>query len=93
MELLQPLAAKGNCESNMLDTLAAAYAEAGRFDDALRTIETAIDKARAEGKSPESLADFQQRAALYKKHQPFQDPQLLGPSAATRPETRKTSAR
>ncbi len=52
IELLQPLAAKPDNApefSNLLDSLAAAYAEAGRFDDALQTIETAIDKAREPG--------------------------------------------
>ena len=76
VDLLRPLTAKADCESNLLDTLAAAYAEAGRFDEALHTIESAIDKARGEGKSPETIADFERRAALYKKRLPYRDPQL-----------------
>ncbi len=50
IDLLQPLAAKPDSDANLLDTLAAAYAEAGRFDDALQTIQTAIEQARTEGK-------------------------------------------
>ena len=80
VDLLRPLAAKADSDSNLLDTLAAAYAEAGRFDDALQTIGTTIEKAKCEKKSPETIADFQQRLALYKKHQPYRDRQLLGQS-------------
>ena len=89
VDLLRPLAAKADSDSFLLDTLAAAYAETGRFDDALQTAETAIEKARGEKQSPESIADMQQRAALYKKHQPFREQQLLGPPTAAGSEKRK----
>ncbi|MGO9108615.1 MAG: tetratricopeptide repeat protein, partial [Thermoguttaceae bacterium] len=78
VELLLPLAAAKDCDANLLDTLAAAYAEAGRFDEALQTVQEAIDKARDEKTSPESLADMQRRATLYKKYQAYRDQQLLG---------------
>ncbi len=87
VELLRPLAAKADCDSNLLDTLAAAYAEAGRFDDALQTAETAIKKARGEKKSPESIADLQRRAARYKKGQPYREQQLLGLPGSFQPPT------
>ncbi len=79
VELLRPLAAAPDCDANTLDTLAAAYAAAGRFDDAVQTAQNAIEKAGAENASPESLAGMHERAALYNKRQPYRDPQLLGP--------------
>ena len=40
----------GGTDESVLDTLAAALAEAGRFDDAKRTAQKAMDLARAKGK-------------------------------------------
>jgi hypothetical protein len=63
-----------------LDTLAAAYAEAGRFDNAVATESRAIELARAAGKN--DLADrFATRLALYRQRKPFH--RVLG--ATTRP--------
>jgi len=53
----------GQENANYLDTLAAAYAEAGRFDDAVRTVSRAIalvDEGSAQAEQ------FQGRLALYK---------------------------
>jgi tetratricopeptide (TPR) repeat protein len=52
-----------------LDSLAAAYAEAGRFDDAIATERRAI--AVAGDAAPEALAD---RLAGYQKHEPHREP-------------------
>lgn len=54
-----------------LDTLAAAYAADGRFDQATATVQRAIETARAAG-----LADapLQQRLALYRQDRPFVEP-------------------
>ena len=54
VELLRPLAAAPDSDANTFDTLAAAYAEAGRFDDALQTAQAAIEKAQDENARPES---------------------------------------
>ena len=78
VELLRPLVRSPDCDANVLDTVAAAYAEAGRFDDALQTAQIAIEKARSQKATPESMADMHERAALYKKHQAYRDQQLLG---------------
>ncbi len=53
------------------DTLAAAYAEAGRFAEAVRGQERAIDMARQEGIS--DLADWEYRLRLYERGQPFRE--------------------
>jgi protein O-mannosyl-transferase len=83
VELLRPLGSKPDCDSNFLDTLAAAYAEAKQFDDAVKTVDEAIDRARGEKKSAESIRDMEQRAALYKKKHPYRDMTLLGPGNAS----------
>jgi protein O-mannosyl-transferase len=56
-------------------TLAAAYAEAGRFDDAIATAERG--KAFAEREGNRELADeFTAVLAQYRQHQPFRDASL-----------------
>ncbi len=57
-------------QPTLLDTLAAAYAEVGRFDDALRTAQTALDRARSFGNT--NLAtEIEARLQLYQKQQPY----------------------
>ena len=57
-------------EPAILDTLAAAYAEAGRFAEATQTAQQAIELAAAEGKR--SLADkIRGRLDLYQAHKPY----------------------
>jgi tetratricopeptide (TPR) repeat protein len=53
-----------------LDALAAAYAEAGRFDDAVATTDRAVGRARVLGMT-EVATRFMERRALYRQHQPF----------------------
>jgi tetratricopeptide (TPR) repeat protein len=53
-----------------LDTLAAAYAEAGRFPDAVRTVSRARGLV---GESSEKVADLQQRQALYESGQAYRE--------------------
>jgi Tfp pilus assembly protein PilF len=56
----------------LLTTLAAAYAEAGRFDDAIAAAEQACALARAAGKQ-DMLEKNQKLLGLYRAHQPFHD--------------------
>lgn len=63
-------AATNNSDSEFLDTLAAAYAELGRFDDAVRTAQQAIqvaEKAKADG----AIAPYKARLALYASKKPY----------------------
>ncbi len=53
-----------------VDTLAAAYAEAGQYADAVRTQEGAIARLRAAGKDDE-VADYQSRLDLYRAGRPY----------------------
>jgi protein O-mannosyl-transferase len=55
-----------------LDTLAAAYAEAGNFSEAISTAQRAIELARASGRS-DLAKEIQQRLALYRQGQPYRD--------------------
>jgi len=54
-----------------LDTLAAAYAEAGRFDDAAATAREAIDAAARRGGADPAVAE---RLSLYTSGRPFREP-------------------
>ena len=51
-------------------TLAASYAEAGRFAEAIRVQETAIARLRATGRIL-LLPDYRSRLALYRAKRPF----------------------
>ncbi len=56
----------------LLDTLAAAYAESGRFADAVATIERAIGAARASSE-PEAAELLASRLPLYRSGQPLRE--------------------
>ena len=61
-----------NSQPAFLDTLAAAYAEAGRFEQAIRTAEQAINLARSKGET--KLAEgILARQQLYQAHKPFRE--------------------
>jgi Flp pilus assembly protein TadD len=55
---------------DILDTLAAAYAEAGRFEDAARTARKAIELAQAAGQS-DQLSRLNSELKLYEARRPF----------------------
>jgi Tfp pilus assembly protein PilF len=59
-------------QSGEVDTLAAAYANAGRFEEAVKTAEEAFSIAKAAGE--DDFADsIRARVDLYKKRSPFRD--------------------
>jgi spermidine synthase len=66
------LGLSGGSQPAVLDTLAAAYAEAGRFADAVKTAKTALRLAHEQGndKLAEKLAA---RIALYEGGRPYRD--------------------
>jgi len=59
-------------EANFLDTLAAAYAEAGRYGDAIATQKRAITLLNKQGKTDE-LAEYIGRLNSYKAHKPLRE--------------------
>ena len=63
----------------MLDTLGVAYAEAGRFPDAVATAKNALLLAARTNKAP-LIDGLQARIALYESGKPYHQP-----AAATRP--------
>lgn len=58
---------------NYLDTLAAAYAEAGQFGDAVRVQQQMLDMLRASGAKPQGVKKFQDRLNLYKSKKPYRE--------------------
>ena len=60
--------------TGVLDTLAAAYAEAGRFEDAVRTVKQAIDLARSRGNS-QAVAELESHLSFYQQGHAFRTPQ------------------
>jgi hypothetical protein len=63
----------GNRQPFLLGTLAAAYAEAGRFPDAVATAQRAIDLATAAGQ-PDIAARNRELLELYRAGQPYHEP-------------------
>jgi tetratricopeptide (TPR) repeat protein len=59
-------------EAGFLDTLAAAYAEAGRFQDAIKAQEKAITKLKQEG-GTKYLLEFEEHLATYKAGKPWRE--------------------
>lgn len=59
--------------SGRVDTLAAAYAEASMWAEAVQTQELALALAREEGREAEDLADFETRLAKYKAKEPWRE--------------------
>jgi protein O-mannosyl-transferase len=60
----------GGADVDILDTLAAAYAEAGRFDDAIRSAQKAIELAQAAGQK-DPVAQLNRELKLYQTGHPF----------------------
>lgn len=60
--------------TTLVGTLAAAYAEAGRFDDAIITAQKACDLAAKNGET-DLLRKNQELLGLYQNHQPYRDRQ------------------
>lgn len=56
--------------SKFLDTLAVAYAAAGRFEDAVKTANKAVDIAKA-GNQTDLVNEIQRRIKLYEGGQPY----------------------
>jgi tetratricopeptide (TPR) repeat protein len=55
-----------------LDTLAAAYAEAGRFDDAIKILQRAIELAESAGLK-DSVTEHRRRLKLYQSGKPYRE--------------------
>ena len=65
----------GEQDVKYLDTVAAAYANAGQFDKACETLARAIDT------SPADAETFRTRLALYQRQEPYREPQPRGTAA------------
>jgi tetratricopeptide (TPR) repeat protein len=73
VELVEQARALAGFESpQLLDTLAAAYAEAGRFDKAVETAKRALNLSATQNNQPLDEA-IQSRLKLYEAHAPFHE--------------------
>ena len=61
-----------SADPSILDTLAAAYAEAGQFSEAMRAAEASIERWRAMGK-PQAAAEVEERLKLFKVGKAFHE--------------------
>jgi tetratricopeptide (TPR) repeat protein len=61
-------------DAGNLDTLAAAHAEAGDFDSAIRVTRQALETVRASGGAPELIAVFQAHLAAFESNEPLRYP-------------------
>jgi tetratricopeptide (TPR) repeat protein len=61
-----------NKEATILDTLAAAYAEAGRFQEAIKTAEKALELARSSNQK-DLVIEIESRIELYRERKPFRE--------------------
>jgi tetratricopeptide (TPR) repeat protein len=61
-----------NDKSGHVDTLAAAYAEAGRFQDAIKTEERTIAKLKEEGNTKD-ISELEEHLASYKAGKPWRE--------------------
>jgi Flp pilus assembly protein TadD len=64
----------GTPQSDALDVLAAAYAEAGRFSDAAEVGSRAAALARREGRAASDVAEIEQRVRHYREREPCRAP-------------------
>jgi hypothetical protein len=72
--------AVGDKSATALDVLAAAYAEVGRFDDAVTKANLAV-AAAAEAKDEQFLTAVKARLEGYRAKKPYRDPLLAKPAA------------
>jgi protein O-mannosyl-transferase len=79
----------GHQEPAILDTLAAAYAEAGRFSEAAATAQQALDLAKKQDK--QTLAEsLRARLQLYQAQMPFRQPHHAPLAPPARPQSNAT---
>jgi len=66
----------------VMDTLAAAYANAGKFDQAVKTAEKAVELAKA-AENQNLADDIQSRLDLYQAQRPYREWVRPGPLDST----------
>jgi len=68
----QSCQARNQCDAHFFDTLAAAYAEVGRFEDAVQWAKQALEVAGDDAKA--LRREIEQRLEEYRKNQPYRQP-------------------
>ncbi len=77
----QAVRISGNRIAILYRTLAAAYAEAGRFSEAIQTAQRGIELATNQGNSG-LVTELQSAIVLYQEQQPLRDPSLTNASSS-----------
>jgi tetratricopeptide (TPR) repeat protein len=75
VELAEKALVLNDREPGFLDTMAAAFAETGRFAEAVRAQEKAIELLRSSDVPPVVIDDFNSRLRLYQNNRPFHRPE------------------
>jgi len=76
IELAERAASAGPSNLSALDALAAAYAAAGRYDEAVRTVQLGI-KLATDSHLEAAAAQLRQRLELYSRRQPYRQSKFL----------------
>ncbi len=77
--------AAGSATPRLLDTLAAAYAEQGRFDEAINICAQVIDHTEKAGLSPDHIAPVRSRLNLYRQGKPYRHDPAISEARPSRP--------
>jgi tetratricopeptide (TPR) repeat protein len=81
----QALRISGGRIAILFRTLAAAYAESGRFSEAVQTAQRGLELANSQGNS-DLVTELQGAIALYQEQQPLRDPSLTNGSSSSQSE-------
>ncbi|MCA9717637.1 MAG: hypothetical protein KC468_23390, partial [Myxococcales bacterium] len=73
VELARPLLQRDDPTASHVDTVAAAFAEAGRWQEAQDAQRRAMEILRRRGASAEQLADYERRLSAYAAHEPWRE--------------------
>jgi len=72
----------GRDDFRYLDTAAAAYANAGQFEKACEILAQAIGMIQADNPAPAQAEMLRRRLEIYRRHQPYREPQPSGTAAS-----------
>ena len=73
VELASPLLERDDLSASYVDTIAATFAEAGRFREAADTQRRALELLRIKGASDEQLEDYARRLQAYEANKPWRE--------------------
>ncbi|MCA9691949.1 MAG: hypothetical protein R3A51_11895 [Nannocystaceae bacterium] len=78
IEVARPLLEEEYARASLVDTVAAAHAEAGQWAEAAATQALAIERLRVTGGDDEQIADFERRLVAYREHRAWREDPKTG---------------